>query len=61
MNEITYAGKRVVITGASSGIGAALVTVLRELGADNITALDVKPGMEAVENSSPPTWAIRWR
>ncbi|MEZ5595312.1 MAG: coniferyl-alcohol dehydrogenase [Pseudomonadales bacterium] len=42
MQDISYAGKRVVITGAYSGIGAALVTVLRELGADDITALDIR-------------------
>lgn len=39
---ISYAGKRVVITGAYSGIGAALVELLRDYGADQITVLDVK-------------------
>ena len=49
MKEISYAGKKVVITGAYSGIGAALTEVLRELGADNITVLDVKAPTQSVE------------
>ncbi|MCW2588346.1 MAG: short-chain dehydrogenase/reductase, partial [Mycobacterium sp.] len=45
MNElVSYAGKRVVITGAASGVGAALVGVVRDAGADWITAIDVRPG-----------------
>jgi NAD(P)-dependent dehydrogenase (short-subunit alcohol dehydrogenase family) len=45
MNElVSYAGKRVVITGAASGVGAALVAVVRDAGADWITAIDVRPG-----------------
>ncbi len=39
---IDFAGKRVVITGAYSGIGAALVELLREAGADHIVVLDLK-------------------
>lgn len=49
MKDISYAGRRVVITGAYSGIGAALLEVLRELGADNVTVLDVKAPHAAVE------------
>lgn len=37
-----YAGKRVVVTGAASGMGAAAASLLVELGAD-VTAIDVKP------------------
>jgi len=37
-----YAGKRVIVTGAASGMGAATAALLVELGAD-VTALDVKP------------------
>ena len=49
MREISYAGRRVVLTGGSSGIGAALIDVLRELGADDITVLDLKAPVSAVE------------
>jgi NAD(P)-dependent dehydrogenase (short-subunit alcohol dehydrogenase family) len=45
MSELVdYQGKRVVVTGAASGVGAALVDVLREAGADWITTIDVRPG-----------------
>ncbi len=37
-----YAGKRVLVTGAASGMGAATAALLIELGA-HVTALDVKP------------------
>jgi NAD(P)-dependent dehydrogenase (short-subunit alcohol dehydrogenase family) len=39
---INFAGKRIVITGAYSGIGAALVPLLRQAGADHIVVLDIK-------------------
>jgi NAD(P)-dependent dehydrogenase (short-subunit alcohol dehydrogenase family) len=40
-----YQGKRVVVTGAFSGVGAALVEVLAGLGAEHVTVLDLKkPG-----------------
>ncbi|MBW2289932.1 MAG: hypothetical protein JRG90_19190 [Deltaproteobacteria bacterium] len=42
LDAISYAGKRVVVTGAASGMGAATVDILTELGAE-IYALDVKP------------------
>ena len=37
-----YSNKRVVITGAFSGVGAALLDVLAELGAPEVIALDIK-------------------
>ena len=40
-----YSGNRVVITGAFSGVGAALLDVLSELGRPEVIALDIeKPG-----------------
>src|SRR3954453_1084152 len=39
----SYEGKRVVVTGAATGVGAALLEVLAELGATHVTVLDVKP------------------
>lgn len=39
-NPFGYQGKRVVVTGAASGIGAALLEVLAELGAAHVTAID---------------------
>ena len=37
-----YAGRRAVVTGAASGMGAAAAALLTELGAE-VTAIDVKP------------------
>jgi NAD(P)-dependent dehydrogenase (short-subunit alcohol dehydrogenase family) len=37
-----YSDKRIVITGAFSGVGAALLDVLRELSAGEVIALDIK-------------------
>ncbi|WP_029114753.1 coniferyl-alcohol dehydrogenase [Mycobacterium sp. URHB0044] len=39
---LSYAGRRVVVTGCASGIGAALVVQLTELGAD-VVGIDVRP------------------
>ena len=39
---LDFAGKRIVVTGAYSGIGAALVELLSQSGADQITVLDIK-------------------
>ena len=41
-NPFSYQGKRVVVTGAYSGVGAAAVELLSSLGASEIIALDVK-------------------
>jgi len=41
-NLFGYEGKRVVITGGATGIGAALVDLLKELGAPHVTVLDIK-------------------
>ena len=41
-NPFSYQGKRVVITGAYSGVGAAAVELLSSLGAAEIIALDIK-------------------
>lgn len=41
-NPFSYEGKRVVVTGAATGVGAALIEVLAELGATNVAVLDVK-------------------
>jgi NAD(P)-dependent dehydrogenase (short-subunit alcohol dehydrogenase family) len=42
-NPFSYEGRRVVVTGAATGVGAALIEVLAELGAEHVTVLDVKP------------------
>jgi NAD(P)-dependent dehydrogenase (short-subunit alcohol dehydrogenase family) len=41
-NRLSYEGKRVVVTGAASGIGAATARLVRELGASHVFALDVR-------------------
>jgi NAD(P)-dependent dehydrogenase (short-subunit alcohol dehydrogenase family) len=41
-NPFSYENKRVVVTGGYSGVGAALVELLSELGAAHITVLDIK-------------------
>jgi NAD(P)-dependent dehydrogenase (short-subunit alcohol dehydrogenase family) len=41
-DPFTYAGKRVVVTGAATGVGAALLDLLAELGGPEVTVLDVK-------------------
>ena len=38
----SYEGTRAVVTGAATGVGAALLDVLDELGAAHVTVLDVK-------------------
>ncbi len=42
-NAFSYEGKRAVVLGGASGIGAATVDVLSELGAKEIVVLDVQP------------------
>jgi NAD(P)-dependent dehydrogenase (short-subunit alcohol dehydrogenase family) len=46
---LSYSGRRVVVTGCASGIGAALVGQLTELGAD-VVGLDVRPPEFAVND-----------
>jgi NAD(P)-dependent dehydrogenase (short-subunit alcohol dehydrogenase family) len=41
-NPFGYTGKRVVVTGAATGVGAGLLDVLAELDAGDVTVLDVK-------------------
>src|SRR3954454_23368565 len=41
-NPYTYEGRRVVVTGAATGVGAALIDVLADLGAAHVTVIDVK-------------------
>jgi NAD(P)-dependent dehydrogenase (short-subunit alcohol dehydrogenase family) len=41
-NPFSYAGKRVVVTGAATGVGAALLELLAEIGAPDVTVLDLK-------------------
>lgn len=46
---INFEGKRVVVTGAYSGIGASLVELLREAGANQIVVLDIKEPQAPVD------------
>jgi NAD(P)-dependent dehydrogenase (short-subunit alcohol dehydrogenase family) len=39
-NPMSYQGKRVVVTGGASGVGASLVDLLSDLGASDIVVLD---------------------
>ena len=41
-NPYSYEGRHVVVTGAATGVGAALLDVLADLGAAHVTVLDVK-------------------
>ena len=41
-NPFSYAGKRVVVTGAATGVGAALLELLDEIGKPDVTVLDLK-------------------
>ena len=45
---LEYAGKRVVVTGAASGMGQATTALLGELGA-KVIAIDINPPTENVE------------
>lgn len=42
MSDLDYTGKRVVVTGGATGVGAALLELLAELGARDVTVLDLK-------------------
>ena len=41
-NPYQYTGKRVVVTRAATGVGAALIELLAELDAEHVTVLDLK-------------------
>jgi NAD(P)-dependent dehydrogenase (short-subunit alcohol dehydrogenase family) len=41
-NPFSYDGKRVVVTGGATGVGAALLELLAELGGPDVTVLDIK-------------------
>ena len=41
-NLYSYSGKRVAVTGGASGVGAALVNLLDELGASEVLILDIQ-------------------
>lgn len=41
-NPFSYAGQRVVVTGAATGVGAALLDLLDEIGSPHVTVLDLK-------------------
>ena len=41
-NPFSYEGKRVVVTGGATGVGAALLDLLAEIGAPEVTVLDIK-------------------
>jgi NAD(P)-dependent dehydrogenase (short-subunit alcohol dehydrogenase family) len=41
-NPYDYTGKNLVITGAFSGVGAALLDVVSEMGASSVTVLDLR-------------------
>jgi NAD(P)-dependent dehydrogenase (short-subunit alcohol dehydrogenase family) len=49
-DPLGYEGRKVVVTGAASGMGQAAATILAELGA-KVVALDYKPVTVAVEQS----------
>jgi NAD(P)-dependent dehydrogenase (short-subunit alcohol dehydrogenase family) len=42
-NPFSFTGKRCVVTGAATGVGAALIELLAELGAAHVTVLEIKP------------------
>jgi NAD(P)-dependent dehydrogenase (short-subunit alcohol dehydrogenase family) len=41
MHPFSYEGRRAVVTGAASGVGAALLDVLAEVGVEHVVALDL--------------------
>jgi NAD(P)-dependent dehydrogenase (short-subunit alcohol dehydrogenase family) len=42
VSDLDYTNKRVVVTGGATGVGAALLELLAELGGPEVTVLDVK-------------------
>jgi len=53
MSIVNYAKKVVVVTGAATGVGAALVEQLRAAGVEHIVALDIKPCRGPVDEHIP--------
>ncbi len=49
-NPMSYEGKNVVVTGGSSGVGDALVSLLKDLGASEITVLDLNEPKAPADN-----------
>jgi NAD(P)-dependent dehydrogenase (short-subunit alcohol dehydrogenase family) len=41
-DPFSYSGKHVVVTGAATGVGAALLDLLAEIGGPEVTVLDIK-------------------
>lgn len=41
-DPFSYAGRRVVVTGGATGVGAALLELLAEIGAPEVVVLDIK-------------------
>src|SRR4051794_8206003 len=42
MPDLDYTGKRIIVTGGATGVGAALLDLLAEQGASDVTVLDLK-------------------
>jgi NAD(P)-dependent dehydrogenase (short-subunit alcohol dehydrogenase family) len=42
LTDLDYTGKRTLVTGGATGVGAALLDLLAELGASDVTVLDIK-------------------
>jgi len=49
-NLFDYTGKRVVVTGGATGIGAALIDLLRQHDVEHITVLDIKEPTASVDS-----------
>ena len=62
--QIDYSGKRVVLTGGYSGVGAALLGQLADLGAPEVTVLDLKapsgPHTTFIETNLSDRAAVDW-
>jgi NAD(P)-dependent dehydrogenase (short-subunit alcohol dehydrogenase family) len=42
MTDLDYTGKRILVTGGATGVGAALLDLVAELGGSDVTVLDIK-------------------